>query len=91
VMATLQQRGQDVLDVLAKNPGLRIDTKTFPYVGFKGGSEPGVLSTTWLLRRDDDNWFVVSITFNSDEGGTVDENKALPIAGGVVELAGKER
>src|SRR5262249_12801577 len=55
-MAALWTRAQDkktarVLDLLAKNPGLPIDAKVWPYVGFKGGSEPGVINMTYLLRR----------------------------------------
>lgn len=95
VMGTLWTRAQDpkaapLLDVLAKNPGLPIDTKQWPYVGFKGGSEPGVLDLTYLLRRADDKWFVVTVGANSDEGGTVDENQLLPIVGGLIDLAAKE-
>lgn len=40
------------------------DTDTWPYVGFKGGSEPGVLNMTAILRRDDGRWFYVSMGLN---------------------------
>ncbi|HEY0710516.1 MAG TPA: serine hydrolase [Polyangia bacterium] len=47
---------------LALNPGLPVDRNTFSYVGYKGGSEPGVLTFSWLLRRRSDNaWRVVTI------------------------------
>jgi len=96
VMATLWTRAQapraaPLLDVLAKNPGLPIDTKVWPYVGFKGGSEPGVVNMTYLLRRDDNQWFVITLGFNAAEGGTLDEAKIFHLAAGVIELVGKAR
>ena len=93
VMSTLAARAKKpaaaaVLDVLAKNPGLPIDAKVWPYIGFKGGSEPGVMNLTWLLRRDDDRWFVVSIGFNAPT--KLEENKLLGFATGVLELLATE-
>jgi hypothetical protein len=93
-MAALWTRAQNpraapVLDVLAKNPGLPIDTSAWRYVGFKGGSEPGVVNMTYLLRRNDDRWFVVTLGFNADEGGTLDDAKIFNTAAGVIDLTGK--
>ena len=90
VMGTLWQRaqkeaGKPVLDVLGKNRGVEIDTAKWPYAGFKGGSEPGVINLTWLLRRSDDKWFVVVLTGNAPNAD-VDEAKALGIAEGVFGL-----
>jgi beta-lactamase class A len=36
--------------ILAVNSGLGPQAAGFAYVGYKGGSEPGVLSLTWLVR-----------------------------------------
>ncbi len=93
VMGTLWQRAQKpaaapLLDVLAKNPGLPLGTATWPYIGFKGGSEPGVLAMAYLLKRVDGAWFVVAITFNAEAGGTVDEGVAVGYVQGVIELLG---
>jgi len=93
-MGTLWQRaqkpkGKDLLDVLAKNPGVPIDTARWPYVGYKGGSEPGVLNLTWLLQRSDKKWFVVVLTANAVDGH-VEEPKATAIASGVIELLGAD-
>ncbi|HVE91866.1 MAG TPA: serine hydrolase [Actinomycetota bacterium] len=52
--------------VLSLNPGLPLDRYAWTYIGFKGGSEPGVLNMTWLLRRLDDRWFVLTATLNDD-------------------------
>lgn len=95
VMATLatrakQEKAAPLLEVLAKNPGVPVDAAVFPFVGFKGGSEPGVMNLTWLLRRDDDRWFVVSLGFNAPTGPALDEAKIVGFAGGVLELVGRE-
>lgn len=94
-MGTLWQRAQKpaangLLDVLAKNPGMEIDKTRFPYAGFKGGSEPGVINLTWLLKRADEKWFVVVLTANAREG-VVDEAKSVSLASGVVELLGAQK
>ena len=91
VMATLHARAQNakaapLLDVLAKNPGVPIDKTKFPYIGYKGGSEPGVMNLTFLLRRADDKWFVVVVGANADEGGAVDDDKLAWLASNVIEL-----
>lgn len=65
-----------VADILAINPGISFDPKTWPYVGFKGGSEPGVLSLAWLLRRADQRWFVVTGMLN-DTSKAIDETTAI--------------
>jgi len=96
VMGALWTRAQDpktarVLDVLSKNRGLPLDAKQWPYIGFKGGSEPGVLNMTFLMRRDDDKWFVVTLGFNAAEGGELDEGKIYHLVGGVIDLLGKAR
>lgn len=95
-MAALWTRGQNprtapVLDILAKNPGLPIDAKTWPYVGFKGGSEPGVVNMTYLLRRDDDRWFVVVLGFNAAEGGRLEDNKIFGLTTELLALLGRSR
>lgn len=94
-MSALWQRGQNpkgkaLLDVLSKNPGLPIDKAAFPYIGFKGGSEPGVISMTYLLKRSDDKVFVVSSSFNTAENGALDEGKVVGVIAGVIDVLGKE-
>ena len=53
-----------VRQILAINPGVQLDAATWSYVGYKGGSEPGVISTTWYLKRSDGRRFVLSIVLN---------------------------
>jgi len=69
-----------VMQVLSVNPGVAVDAATWPYVGFKGGSEPGVLGLTWLLRRQDGRHFVVSMTWNDTQ--ELLETEALIYLGG---------
>lgn len=69
VMVHLQEQsateaGAPVGTVLSINPGFPLDSETWPYIGYKGGSEPGVFNFTWLLRRSDDRWFVFSAGLN---------------------------
>jgi hypothetical protein len=47
---------------------LPFDGAVWPYVGFKGGSELGVLSGTWVLERADGRQFVLSIGFRNPDG-----------------------
>jgi beta-lactamase class A len=58
---------QPILEVMALETQLPFDGEVWPYVGFKGGSEMGVLHGTWLMRRQDDRWFTFSIGFNDPE------------------------
>jgi beta-lactamase class A len=74
-----QDPKSELLAILGANPGVPVDRKLWDYVGFKGGSEPGVLNLTWLGRRSDGKWFVVAITVN-------DRAKPLP-EGAVVQAA----
>lgn len=36
---------------------------TFAFVGYKGGSEPGVLNLSWLVRRPSGTWYYVAATW----------------------------
>jgi beta-lactamase class A len=56
-----------VAAILSQNPGASFDPERWIYTGFKGGSEPGVLSFTWLLQREDGRWFVLSLGLNDPD------------------------
>jgi hypothetical protein len=84
VMADLHRlEAQPGLDEVGKalrlNPGLPLDNKTWPKIAFKGGSEPGVLSLTWMLTRKDDRVFVITFGWNNAKDA-VDQTKLLEIA-----------
>jgi len=73
--------------ILAVNPGLSLSTKDWPYVGFKGGSEPGVVDLTLLLRNRSGTWYVVSAAWN-DVVKPVNEATLIGLVQRAVELLG---
>jgi len=58
----LRRRGGDTaLAILAINPGADAATRQrFDYVGFKGGSEPGVIALNYLVKRKDGRWLAIA-------------------------------
>jgi len=62
--------------ILAVNPGNPALREGFAYVGYKGGSEPGVLNFTWLLRDRAGAWFVATGSWNNP-AAAVDEARFL--------------
>lgn len=55
-----------VLAILGVSPGMAPELRrSFTTVGFKGGSEPGVLNLSWLLRRPSGSWYVVTASWNN--------------------------
>jgi beta-lactamase class A len=75
--------------ILSINPGIPDDKKTFKYVAFKGGSEPGVMNLTWLLQRQsDDKWVFLTVGFN-DPVNLIDDAKAAAAAGTAREFLAK--
>jgi beta-lactamase class A len=76
VMDWLRRHGdRETLAILAINPGIgNIQAKEFAYLGYKGGSETGVLNMTFLLRGNDGEWHAVSGTWN-DPAQSVDEGR----------------
>jgi hypothetical protein len=78
-----------VRDILSINPGLPDEKKQYSYVGYKGGSEPGVLNLTWLLQRArDQKWLFLTVGFN-DEKNALDESKAIAAAATAREFLGR--
>ncbi|MBB3037758.1 serine hydrolase [Hoyosella altamirensis] len=56
--AHLMDKATTVTDILAINPGLTLSSHDWSYTGFKGGSMPGVLATTWLLTDNSgQDWY----------------------------------
>lgn len=94
-MASLRKLGGSkkklapLFEVLAKNPGLAIDDNQFPYVGFKGGSEPGVLNLAFLVRHASGDWYSVIVAVN-DPAAAIKEGEALAAAQGVFHLLAEE-
>jgi hypothetical protein len=59
--------------------GLSFEKDEWRYVGYKGGSEPGVLNLTWLLQRGDGEWLVLTLGWN-DPNKPVESERLLEIA-----------
>ncbi|BBD97930.1 serine hydrolase [Sphingobium amiense] len=78
-MDWLRRHGGDALPVMAVNPGIApADAKRWRYLGYKGGSEPGVLAMTFLAQRADGAWFAVSGAWNDDRA-RLDEGRFVAI------------
>jgi beta-lactamase class A len=74
------------MDLLAINPGLGPAlAKEFDYFGFKGGSEPGVLNLSFLLKTGSGRWIAVSATWN-DETKALDEPRFVALMSRLVGL-----
>lgn len=69
-MAWFREAGEErqtAREILAVNPGLDFDDGQWDYVGFKGGSEPGVLNVTFLLRDAGGAWYALAASQNNPE------------------------
>lgn len=73
----LRHTGGDALPILAVNPGIApADAKRWRYLGYKGGSEPGVIAMNFLAQAWDGGWYALSVSWNNpaarvDEPGFV--------------------
>ena len=74
--------------ILAINPGIApAAARQFGYVGYKGGSEPGVMAMNLLLNTRDGRWFAVTGNWHRADAG-VDEARFAALmtrAAGLVE------
>ena len=72
-----KQGGETPLSLLAINPGIDPTTRAkFDYVGFKGGSEPGVVTLNFLVRRKDGRWLAIAAGWHRNDAG-VEENRLI--------------
>ena len=71
------QAGEPIGGILSNNPGLQFPPGDWQFVGFKGGSEPGVLNLTYLFGRDDDRWFFLTGSFNDTELPIQNQNEVF--------------
>lgn len=67
VMDWLRRNGDETAHgILAIGPGVsREIAGEFGYVGFKGGSEPGVINLTYLIRNNEGVWHVATGSWNN--------------------------
>ncbi|MGA2262234.1 MAG: serine hydrolase [Acidobacteriota bacterium] len=71
--------------VLAINPGLALSSTRWAYIGFKGGSEPGVISLNLLLRSQSGQWYVVSGVWNNPKAA-VSETEWVSLVSRAIDL-----
>jgi len=72
--------------ILGGNRGGVFGKEDWPYAGYKGGYEAGVVNATWLLEREDGRTFVVTAGFN-DPGAYIDQGavwRVLPMVEGLL-------
>ncbi len=79
LLAALKDAGPVVRGILAINHGIDPATVArFDYVGFKGGSEPGVIALDLLAQAKTGRWYAVSGSWHRP-AAAVDEAKFLPL------------
>jgi beta-lactamase class A len=72
-----KEGGETPLSLLAINPGIDPATRAkFDYVGFKGGSEPGVITLNFLVRRKDGRWLAIAAGWHRSDAG-VEDNRLV--------------
>jgi beta-lactamase class A len=86
-MDWLRRHGDDTARaILAINPGLPpAVTGELAYVGYKGGSEPGVVSLSWLVRNRAGAWHVVTASWNNP-AAPVEEGSFVRLLARAVQL-----
>ena len=82
-MAALQAMSEQtglmpVTEILSLETQIPFDPEIWPYVGFKGGSEMGVLSGAWLMERADGRRFVYTVALN-DPSAPLDMAAAIAV------------
>jgi beta-lactamase class A len=87
VMAWLKANADpQALEILAINPGIAPNLAgEFAFVGYKGGSETGVVNMTLLLKGRKGDWHALSGTWN-DKTNAVDEARFVQIMSRAVAL-----
>lgn len=79
----------EALAILAINPAMDAASAAgWGFVGYKGGSEAGVMSMTWLLRDKAGAWYAATGSWN-DPAAALDEDRFLQLMLRLAKLAGK--
>lgn len=82
-----QGPGAEARAILSRNSGIGpAASARWNYVGYKGGSEPGLINMTLLLQAKSGNWFVVTAGW-SNTAAPVDEARFVSLVTRAVELA----
>jgi beta-lactamase class A len=86
-MDWLRRNGDDTARaILAINPGLPQGMRgELAYIASKGGSEPGVLNLTWLVRNRGGAWFCVTGSWNNP-AAPLEEQRFIGLLARAVQL-----
>ena len=75
---------------MAINPGIGQDAaRKWDYLGYKGGSEPGVLSYNFLLRSKTGKEYAVSVNWNNEEQ-SLQESELLALTTRLINLLAEQ-
>lgn len=83
------QTGRPLLQVMTVDTKLKYDPKTWPFVGFKGGSEDQLLCGNWLLQHKNGKWYTFHLWWNNPAAKT-DEKQLGAVLQGVFEAVSAE-
>jgi len=79
--------GIEARKVLSVNPGVSPDVRgKWQWIGYKGGSEPGVMNMSLLLQARNGDWYVVTGSWN-DAQKEVDQGRFASLIGKAAELS----
>lgn len=75
----LRRQSGDALPILAVNPGIAPgDATRWAYLGYKGGSEPGVIAMNFVGRAKDGQWYALAAAWNNS-ASLVDEGRFIAL------------
>jgi beta-lactamase class A len=81
-----REGGDETLALLAINAGVGpAITGDLAFVGYKGGSEPGVVNLSWLIRDRAGAWHVVTGSWNNP-AATIEEARFLGLMSRAIQL-----
>jgi beta-lactamase class A len=84
-----ETKNDTMMAIMGINAGLpKATAEKWRYVGYKGGSEPGVISMSYLLQSNDGGWYVATGSWN-DETAAVDDAKFANLMNMLVTVIGK--
>ena len=84
-----RSQSKTALDIMAVSPSLSAaDRARFDTVGYKGGSESGVIAMSWLLKTKSGDWYVVAGAWN-DPAKPVDNSAFSALMMRAVALVGR--
>ena len=88
LLAHMQGMGDDtMLSIMSINKGVGPgDAGRWRYIGYKGGSETGVINMTFLAQRNDGRWFAITGSWNNS-AAPVDEDRFAALMSRLVNLA----